>query len=308
MIRRVFSLTILTGFLIWAGSYVRKNVADFASIGDVHWSEFFLLATAFLVIMVCNGLFISIVTRAFQVHLQILEWLSLSFASSLANYFLPFRGGAGLRAMYMSKLHGFPIAEFVSTLSIMYLMHIVVNGLMALAGMGLIAANDGAGNHTLLAFFLLIALSGILAMLVDINVSTNHKVFPLVQLHGLFSAWKKVRQNRILVLRLWILMLILAMATVWQCRVAFESVSVPISWGGILVYAASKNLATLVSLTPGSLGVVELISIYLGTALNYSTSDALMVQGLIRSVAIITLLLIGPFAFVFLQRRIRKST
>jgi hypothetical protein len=52
------------------------------------------------------------------------------------------------------------------------------------------------------------------------------------------------------------------------------------------------------------MGVVELISIYLGTVLGYSTADALSVQALIRAVAIVSLLLLGPPALLYLRRRI----
>lgn len=83
--------------------------------------------------------------------------------------------------------------------------------------------------------------------------------------------------------------------------------SVSISWEGILVYAASKNLTTLIGLTPGGLGIVELTSVYLGTVLGYSTVDALSVQGLIRAVALGTLLLIGPFALLYLRHKISVS-
>jgi len=191
---------------------------------------------------------------------------------------------------------------------VMYIMHVVVNGAMALIGMGLIAADGGKANNTLLAFFLLLTLAGILAMTINLKSKADHEWAPLALLHRLFAAWQKVRTNGALVVRMWVLMLVLTMATVWQCRTAFDAVSIPLSTGGILVYAASKNLATLVSLTPGSLGIVELISIYLGGVLNYSTADALSVQALIRSVAIAVLLIFGPFAFLFLQRRIRQST
>jgi len=308
MIRKVVSSVVLIVFLVWTAYYVSQNTEDFAPIRQVRLSDMLMLTAAFLAIMVCNGLFISTVSRAFQIQLTSLEWLSLSFSSSLANYFLPFRGGAGLRAIYMSKLHGFPITEFLSTLSVMYIMHVVVNGAMALIGMGLIAADGGKANNTLLAFFLLLTLAGILAMTINLKSKADHEWAPLALLHRLFAAWQKVRTNGALVVRMWVLMLVLTMATVWQCRTAFDAVSIPLSTGGILVYAASKNLATLVSLTPGSLGIVELISIYLGGVLNYSTADALSVQALIRSVAIAVLLIFGPFAFLFLQRRIRQST
>jgi uncharacterized membrane protein YbhN (UPF0104 family) len=308
MARKLLSLALLSVFLAWAAWYVHAHSGDFAPLAGVRWTDIAALTLAFVAILVCNGLFLMIVTSAFAIRLKDIEWLSLSFASSFANYFLPLRGGAGLRAIYMSKLHGFRITDFVSTLSIMYLMHTVVNGVMALIGMGLIALTGGPVSPTLLGFFAALSLLGLVAMAFDVRIDAARSRFPWPQLERLFAAWRTVRRNRRLVLKLWVLMLALTLATVWQCRAAFEAVSVPLSGGGILVYAASKNLATLVSLTPGSLGVVEVISIYLGRVLGYSTSDALLVQGLIRCVAIVVLLLFGPLAMLFLQRHIRRAT
>lgn len=310
MPRRILSVALLVAFLAWAVSYVSDNVEAFAPVFQVTWLDAAALTLAFLAIMVGNGLFIAVVSHAFRIRLAGLEWLSLSFASSFANYFLPFRGGTGIRALYMNRMHRFPITEFVSTLSIMYLMHIVTNGLLALAGMGLIARNGGPLNLSLMFFFAFVATAGLATMLIRFEIRRNFKSFPLAQIVRLVNAWQAVRADRGLVIKLWLLMLGMTLATVWQCRAAFDALSITLPWEGVVVYAAAKNLATLVGLTPGSMGVVELISIYLGNVLGYSTADALSVQALIRAVAVASLLLAGPSALFYLRRRIdaRAST
>lgn len=307
IVRRVVSGVILVGFLAWAGWYVYSNKESFLSIADVSWRDIGILSTAFLAIMVCNGMFILIVSEAFQVQLLVREWLSLSFAASFANYFLPFKGGAGMRALYMSRVHCLPLVEFVSTLSIMYLMHVVVNGLLAVIGILLIAAHDGPVNLSLLIFFASVTAAGILLMVIDINIDPGSQKFLFRQLFRFLAAWHRVRRNRLLVLKLWTLTAVLSLVAVWQCYVAFEAASVSLSWYGATIYAASKNLATLISLTPGSLGVVELVSIYLGGQLGYGTADALLVQGLIRAVAVGVLLLAGPVALLYLRRRLQAA-
>jgi len=208
----------------------------------------------------------------------------------------------------MNRVHRFPVTEFVSTLSVMYLMHVVMNGLLALAGMGMIARNGGPLNLSLMSFFAFIAVAGLAAMLIRFEIRRDFKRFPLAQVVRLVNAWQAVRADRGLVLKLWLLMLAMTLATVWQCRAAFDALSITLPWEGVVVYAAAKNLATLIGLTPGSMGVVELISIYLGNVLGYSTADALSVQALIRAVAIASLLLAGPPALLYLRRRIGSQT
>jgi len=304
MLRRALSVVILAAFLGWVMWYVSSNAAAFRPVLRVSWQDSLNLTLAFLAIMAGNGLFIGVVSRAFGIRLLRLEWLSLSFASSFANYFLPFRGGTGVRALYMYRLHGFPIAEFVSTLSIMYLMYCVVNGLLAVAGMIVVAVDGGPLDIALIAFFALVALAGMVVMLLDVDLRSDFERFPLAQLARLAWAWRTVRSNRALVVKCWLLMIAMTVATVWQCRTAFGAVSVDLPWAGVCVYAAARNLATLIGLTPGALGIVEVVSIYLGKVLGYTTAEALSVQALIRAVAIVSLLLLGPVALVYLRRRL----
>ena len=68
--------------------------------------------------------------------------------------------------------------------------------------------------------------------------------FPLRQLAQFVDAWHRVRGDRRMLLRLWLLMLLIAVTSVWQCRAAFDAVAVPLSWEGAMIYAAAKNLAT----------------------------------------------------------------
>lgn len=307
VIRSVASIIILTGFFVWVAWYVSRNASLFRPLTEVSIIDLIALFVAFVAIMVCNGIFIAIVAKAFQIQLHTVEWLSLSFASSFANFFLPLRSGTGIRAVYMHRVHRFPISEFVSTLSIMYLMHIVVNAFLALAGMLFIASRDGPTNVALLVLFGGMALAGTVAMFTDFGVRADRRGFPLQQLAGLLAAWRKVRQDNALVLRLWLLMVALTAATVWQSFAAFRAVGIDLAGDGVLVYAACKNLGSLIGLTPGSLGIVELISIYLGKVLGYGTADALLVQGLIRAVSVVVLLLAAPAAMIFLKRRLRGN-
>lgn len=308
MLHKVLSLALLAAFLGWVAWYVSENTAAFQPLTQISWADTLTLTVAFLTIMIGNGLFLAVVTRAFGINLFGGEWLSLSFGSSFTNYFLPFRGGTGIRALYMHHVHGFPITEFVSSLGVMYLMHTVVNGLLAVAGMVTIAMKGGPVNTSLIVFFGMLVLAGGAMMVVRISFRRSYSRFPLTQIVRLLDAWDGLRSNRSLLLQMWLLMIGIALATVWQCRAAFDAVSIALPWEGIVVYAASKNLATLIGLTPGALGIVEIVSIYLGNVLGYTTVDALSVQGLIRAVAIIVLLIAGPVSLVYLRRRIGAAS
>jgi uncharacterized membrane protein YbhN (UPF0104 family) len=300
----VVSYCIVVAFLVWAGWYIYQNSAQFLVVRQISWVDLLMLSGLFLAILACNGLFIELITRTLYGRLGRIECVALATASSFANYFLPFRGGAGLRAIYLSRLHGFPLADFVTSIGVLYLMHVVANGVVALAGMVLLARTGGSVDPKLMLFFALMTVGGLVFMVLDLKVTGHADHFIPRQISRVLAGWKRVRSDVRLFSRLWILTLTLIVVTALQVKMAFAAVSVDLTWYGALVYAASKNVAMLISITPGSLGIVEGVSIYLGNVLNYTTAQALLVQGLIRVVSISVLLVTGPVAFLILRRRV----
>lgn len=303
-LRRILSLAILAAFAAWVAWYVHDHRGDFADIRHVSWLDLASLSGAFLVLLGLNGLLIREVTGVFGVRLRTPEWASLSAFSSFANYFLPFRGGTGLRAAYLAKVHHFHLTDFFTTLSVLVLMHAVANGALALAGM-IASWMGGAAFDPVLGLFFAAVTGGGLALM----AAPPHKVpggsrFPLAQIGRMMAGWDRLRRHPRALRRLWLLTGGFALTSVWQCAQAFSAIGSPLSPAGNLVYAGAKNLSFLVGLTPGSLGIVEAISVYLGSSLFYSPAQALLVQGLIRAVSLSLLLVTGPAALYLLRKRL----
>jgi uncharacterized membrane protein YbhN (UPF0104 family) len=157
---------------------------------------------------------------------------------------------------------------------------------------------------SLLGFFLAITIAGLAIQVGSCCLLSNSQPAVLRRLYRLGASWQQLRAVRGITVRLWGLTVALTAVAICQAKLAFSAVSLDISWSGLIVYAASKNLAVLVGVTPGGFGIVEGISIYLGQVFNYSTSTALIVQGLIRTVSYTALLLIGPLSVWGLKRQL----
>jgi uncharacterized membrane protein YbhN (UPF0104 family) len=303
-LRAILTLVPLTALLLWVGWYVWEHQEAFVAITHLSVLSIVPLYALYALALVCNGLLFKVVLDAFGGCSHASEWLALSVATSFTNYCLPVRGGTALRAFYMSRMYHFPLTDFITTLSAMYLIHMVTNGLLALGGLQLAHLTGMTIRWQLVLFFLLVSLGGLFVLGFDYRRTTVPPCFPLKQLHPILVGWRQVRTMKRLLVQLWIITLLLTLVTIWQCKLAFAAFSLQLSWGGVLLYTASKNLALLVSLTPGAFGIMEGISIYLGGVLGYTTAEALMVQGLIRAVSISTLLLTGPVSLMLLKTRV----
>lgn len=307
VVRRTLSTVAAALFLCWAAWYVWGHKTEFIPILSVSLLDVAVLYAAFLTVLFCNALFLKESVALYGARLQNPESWGLSLASSFANYFLPFRGGAGLRAYYLTKVHDLRITEFAATLGAMYVLHISVNGLLGLLGLVAFARQGHPADPLVYAFFLVPTVSCLAFMALSTKPFLSRDSWPLRLASRLASSWTRLRENRLVSQRLWIITLLLAVATIWQCDRAFSAIGRPLPLSGILVYASAKNLAFLASITPGSLGVVEGVSIYLGRTLGYSLADALLVQGLIRAVSLSVLLLAGPVAIHLLRIQSSRS-
>jgi uncharacterized membrane protein YbhN (UPF0104 family) len=178
----------------------------------------------------------------------------------------------------------------------MYLMYVFIYGLLGLTGQALLW-REGAGCDRLV-LSLLAASATVAALLMFARVRLPRwRVFPLGQIVRILDGWTLLRRQRSTFLKLMLTTLVFAVLSALEVKLAASAVAVDLSFGGVLLYTAGQNLAILGSLTPVALGIAEVVSIYLGTAIGYDISQALMIQTLLRVVPLALLLALALPAF-----------
>ena len=271
-------------------------MSDFSILADVPGRTLAGLFAIAAATVICNGLYIKFALQAFQVDLPAREWLSLTVATSVLNYVTPLRGGMVVRAVYLKSHHRFGYVDFLSTLSAMYLMYVFTYGLLGLAGQALLW-RQGAGCDRI-ALAILASGAAVAAGLMFVRVPLPRwRVFPLRQLVRILDGWTLLRRKRSAFLKLLLTTLVFAALSALEVKLASSAVAVDLPWGGVLLYTAGQNLAVLGALTPVALGIAEVVSIYLGTALGYDISQALMIQALLRVVPLVLLMVFALPAF-----------
>jgi uncharacterized membrane protein YbhN (UPF0104 family) len=294
--RLFLCIAILTGFAVWTGWYVHHHAPEFRVLAEVPLRPLVGLFAIAAAGVICNGLFIKFALQAFGVDLPAREWLSLTVATSILNYVTPLRGGMVARAVYLKAHYRFGYADFLSTLSAMYLMHVFIQGLLGLTGQALLW-RQGAGIDRI-ALAMLAAGAALSALLMCVRVQLPRwQAFPLRQIVQVLDGWTLLRRKRSSFLKLMGTTLAFALLSVLEVKLASAAVAVELPWGGVLLYTAGQNLAALGALTPVALGIAEVVSIYLGRALGYDISQALMIQALLRVVPLALLLGLALPAF-----------
>ena len=304
-IKKFSSIIFLLIFFGWTVWYIHSHADEFASISQVPMINLLSLYCLTLGVVVCNGLFIKYALRSFAIELGYRDWLSLTIASTVMNYMTPFRGGAGFRALYLKLQYGFAITDFLSTLSGMFLIHFIVNGSVGLLGMSLLWYEGALFDPLLALFFGTVVLGASVAIFLPSPTGNwSHPV--LAKLIQIKQGWCVLRRDIAIYGPLWIAMIGYAGLSIVQFKLCFDAFNVDLSWGGILFYTAGQNLAALATLTPGALGIMEVLGIYMATHLAFATSEALLVQGLLRFVFFTTLFSTVPLALVWLRPFIKQ--
>jgi len=294
--RLVLCIAILAAFFAWTGWYVHRHGPEFRVLAEVPLRPLIGLFALSVASVVCNGLYIKFALQAFGVDLPAREWLSLTVTTSVLNYVTPLRGGMVVRAVYLKTHYRFGYADFLSTLSAMYLMHVFTYGLLGLAGQALLW-RQGAGVDRI-ALVILASGAAVSALLVLVPVRLPRwQAFPLRQIVRILDGWTLLRRKRASFIKLMATTLVFAVLSALEVKLASSAVAVGLPWGGVALYTAGQNLAVLGSLTPVALGIAEVVSIYLGGALGYDISQALMIQALLRAVPLVLLLALALPAF-----------
>lgn len=299
----MIAISLLVIFALWTIYYVKQHLQDFSIIMQVPPSSLFLLYLLFILMVFSNGLTIKFILSGFGITIKAPEFFSLSIVSALANYLTLFRGGAGLRALYLKSKYDLAFTDFLSTLSVMFLIHFLVNSILGLLGMFFLYNENMTFNIPIALLFAALFVFSSVGILVriklpDFNISTLRVIAQII------DKWHLVRKDRNLFLMLVANNVVYSILIVLQTKIAFANYEVSMPWGTAMFFSAAKCLALLITITPGSLGIVEWLTVYMGNSLAYSGSEALMAQTLMRVVSITTLLTISPFAARYLNRRI----
>jgi uncharacterized protein (TIRG00374 family) len=231
-------------------------------------------------------------------------WLCV--VSTTANLLTPARAGAGVRAVYLKRVHGLSYGSFVATLFGYYVLSLLVCSLVAvgcLAWLSFGAAYEGVRPVLVIASLAAVASVGSM-FLPRIRSDRN---WLLRKLSAVTGAWRELRNEPVFLLRtlgLAVGQFAAFALAFWGASLALGSELGPIE---ILAVASLGCLSTFVSITPGSLGFYEAVIAFAGASLGVSPVECLAAGLLTRAVLAAFLVVLTPIGLKRLARNTAES-
>ncbi len=295
---------LILGYFIY---YFYQNRTDFLTVLKTPITDIIFVILLYGLAMYLNGLFIKGILVSFNKKISTLETFYISVFSSLANFFLPMRGGAVLRSLYLKRNFGLSHSYFLSTLYGFYVIMFLVNGVVGLLAMLLIGVMYNQISIPLFLFFLILTLAMLLFILLKIQlrdreISKNtliNKGYQIVR--NIFEGWKLVNSNINLLRALILITVSIFLVSTLIYYVEFRSLGIQVDIIKIILYSCLSGVSLLISLTPGSLGIREGLFAITSKTLGIGSDQIMQLALLDRGLTLTTLILLFLALFPLLS-------
>ena len=265
--------------------------------------------------LVINGLFLKALTISFDINMHFFEYFSISVITSFGNIFLPMKGGAGFRAVYLKSRHDFDYSYFMSSLAANYLIIFNITSLAALICLALFyVCSGGFSFPAALVFLAVAALTSWAIVFPPHGVQWIPIRWVRERAGQVLSGWQIIRRSRKTVVKLCLLSalnLFLSFAVTWLEFAAFHMKDLHGNGIGFIqaaIFSAIGSLSFLISITPASLGIKEGMLMFSSQFLGITQSQALAVSLLDRSVQVLVLSVFFGFASIYIHRKLKIKT
>lgn len=313
-LRKAASAAVLCACVFFLVSYVRDHLSDFSNLSEISLHYVFLIGLAGFLVLAVNGLFLKALTIDFGIDLSFPEHFSISVLTSFGNVFLPMKGGAGFRAVYLKSKYDFDYSYFLSSLAGNYLVVFHVNSLAALAGMAIFFFRTGAFSYPVVCVFLAVAAASFWAIFFPpASIGWIPFRWPRERINQVLSGWNAIRRSGRTVRSLFALTLLnvfLCSAATWFEFAAFGARDASGNAVGFLqsvIFTMIGALSLFVSITPSALGIRESLLMFSSEFLGISPSQALAVALLDRSVNFFVLAVFFGFASMYIRKAMRRK-
>jgi uncharacterized protein (TIRG00374 family) len=224
------------------------------------------------------------------------EGFYLSVVSNAANSLIPMRAGTMIRAVYMRTYYQFSYANFLAVLSGSQILTYAVNAVLALGALFWLHFRGHEAPVLLILFFgtlFVVSVSLTFVRLPDHFLpvaSENPAVRRFARiLKEIINGWNLLLRNRRLLNELFILTAVGFLLLYIETYIEFQALGVDVSWSQVVLYACLTSASLIIGLTPGALGVREVVQIAFSKYLGMNVTQILQVSLLERGFFLIVL-------------------
>jgi uncharacterized membrane protein YbhN (UPF0104 family) len=194
-----------------------------------------------------GGLTFDCLTKPYDIHLQWKDWVGLSFIANMLNQFLPYRPGMGFRYLYLRHHYQMKAHQFITIMLVYLVINLLVSTAFSLVGWSQIKM---ALPKEFNQFFVISVGVGIAIFALWLWLK---KTKPLKVLHPLL-------EKPATLLKALVVLAIMNLLNTLIFSLVFWAVGAPLPLSHCLFLVGILTIAMVFPLTPGNIGVLEMLS------------------------------------------------
>lgn len=287
-------IALCVGLVAWGVWFVVHDEASMEALRNADPRGLLVAVGCMILFLWSNGLVLNVMMRSAGVKLGFFESLHLSVVTNAGNSFLPLSAGMGLRAFYLNARHGVSLGYFLGSLLGIYVVNFLVVFSIGTLAMGFLAWEGNAGVLPLLVGF-----SGATVALAALVLRPDLvRLMPRALarwVEPVLGGWKSLLSHKVLLFELAGFSLLNVILSSGLLAASFSAIGVGLDVRTSVYLSVVNSLGIFVKITPGNLGVNELILLGGGMAVKLDPHDVILASAVSRASQYLTLLLLLPF-------------
>ena len=301
--KKTLSLTILIVIIAFFIYYIYNNFNSFKTLE--FQNPWLLIPLVFITLfsLLLYGFVYKIMLEPFSIKLKLKEWFGLICANNFYNLITPFRGGMIARAVYLKKKYQFSYTNFLSTMVGFYAIQYWIFSFLGIVSLILIYLKFNIFNIIPLIIFLVLFLP--LSLIIFFKFQFPKSKYKILnKFFEIGNSWNTIKGNKKIILTSILVVSCIAIFNLISTIILYHFVGINLLVSQALFLITISAVIGMAQITPGNLGIGEVVTVLSALVLGISPPQSLTVAIISRLVSTIILFILGPmFSYILLKKQ-----
>ena len=301
--RHALGYAIVALFVLFCGHYAWVHREDFSFLAAVSVLDTVLACLLVGGVYLIGAYQIGLFLKGLGLRLGAVELGALTMSMCLGNLVTPMRGGSAALAVYLKKVHNLDFSSFAVMFGGTGLLVTLINSALALGGLAVLLV--GFDYVQPVVSILVASLFVVCLYLTLCPPALSRQGGVLGFVSDAVNSWRFITRDRGLLIRLTVSFIAAALALTGSFWFIYRALGVPLSLPAVLITSSLGNIANLIGLTPGSIGIFDAVVIQIPLLFDLDPARSLAAAVLFRVLSFSWAILLGIPGLVYLLVRIR---
>jgi len=302
-LKLVFQVIIL-GFV---GRYFLNHISDFKHLLsiDFKWLPILFFLSVFSLIPV--ALEFNYSSKLFNLHLKAKEWIGLSVINTFYNQILPLSSGVFIRGVYLKKKFDLDYSKYSGVMGVSLILNIFTGCIVAL----LIGVFGPFEVTYITEISISLSITLISCIVFYLSVKKLTKIDLRIKFVNNFilsvnEGIDLIQENKKFMRKIFLIQLLMNLGFGLRLFLCFWVLNLEVSFLIVIFVQSLTMLTTLISITPGNIGIREAIIGNMQVILGVSFEESVLAATLDRIISLIIILVLGMyFNFTLIQKELK---